>query len=122
MFDHISIGVRHIPTSRKFYDAVLGALDIPATQGDDSGLGYGGLFYLSATDHPVPADPRSGLHFCFTAASRAAVDAFHAAALAHGGRDHGAPGLRTEYGPNYYAAFAMDPDGYRIEAHCSRPE
>jgi catechol 2,3-dioxygenase-like lactoylglutathione lyase family enzyme len=121
MFDHISIGVRHIPTSRQFYDAALGALGIPAGKGDDGAHSYG-VFYMTATDHPVPADARSGLHFCFSAESRAAVDAFHAAALANGGRDHGAPGLRSEYGDNYYAAFATDPDGYRIEAYCSRPE
>ena len=62
--------------------------------------------------------PESGLHFCFAAPTRASVDAFHAAALGAGGRDNGAPGLRPDYGPNYYAAFVVDPDGYRIEAYC----
>jgi catechol 2,3-dioxygenase-like lactoylglutathione lyase family enzyme len=125
MFDHISIGVRHVPTSRKFYDPALSALGIPLRHGDESEFSYGGpdsIFVLAATDHPVPEDARSGLHFCFAAPSRAAVDAFHAAALAGGGRDHGAPGLRPDYGDNYYAAFAIDPDGYRIEAYCNRPE
>src|ERR1700740_544857 len=65
----------------------------------------------------VPADEKSGLHFCFTAPDAAAVDAFHAAALRSGGRDNGAPGLRSIYGPDYYAAFIIDPDGYRIEAY-----
>jgi len=60
---------------------------------------------------------KSGLHFCFTAADAAAVDAFHAAAIAAGGSDHGAPGLRPIYAPDYYAAFIIDPDGYRIEAY-----
>jgi catechol 2,3-dioxygenase-like lactoylglutathione lyase family enzyme len=69
------------------------------------------------TEHPVPADEKSGLHFCFTAANAAAVDAFHAAALRSGGQDNGAPGLRPTYGPDYYAAFIIDPDGYRIEAY-----
>jgi len=66
---------------------------------------------------PVPADDRSGLHFSFTASGRKAVDAFHAAALAAGGADNGKPGPRPDYGPNYYAAFVKDLDGYRIEAH-----
>lgn len=61
---------------------------------------------------------RSNLHFCFTAPTRASVDAFHAAALAAGGSDNGAPGLREAYGPGYYAAFVVDPDGYRLEAYC----
>ncbi len=58
-----------------------------------------------------------GLHFCFTAPSRASVAAFHAAALANGGRDNGKPGVRKDYGPDYYAAFVFDPDGYRLEAY-----
>ncbi|HEV2676807.1 MAG TPA: VOC family protein [Aliidongia sp.] len=125
MFDHISIGVRHIQTSRRFYDAALGALGYPIRQGDDTEFSYGGedcVFAIAATDHPVPADLRSGLHFCFKAPSRSAVDAFHKTALAGGGKDHGAPGLRLNYGDSYYAAFAIDPDGYRIEAYCNRPE
>ena len=62
---------------------------------------------------------QSGLHFCFTAPTAKSVDAFHAAALATGGQDNGMPGLRADYGPGYYAAFVIDPDGYRIEAHCA---
>jgi catechol 2,3-dioxygenase-like lactoylglutathione lyase family enzyme len=76
------------------------------------------VFWISATEHPVPADERSGLHICFDAPTRAGVDGFHAAALATGGRDNGAPGVRADYGPNYYATFVVDPDGYRIEAYC----
>jgi catechol 2,3-dioxygenase-like lactoylglutathione lyase family enzyme len=59
---------------------------------------------------------------CFGAPTRQSVDAFHAAALGAGGRDNGKPGVRTDYGANYYAAFIVDPDGYRIEAYCSRAE
>jgi catechol 2,3-dioxygenase-like lactoylglutathione lyase family enzyme len=65
---------------------------------------------------------KNGLHFCFTAPTRAAVDAFHAIALQNGGRDNGQPGLRPEYTPTYYAGFIIDPDGYRIEAVCYAPE
>ncbi len=61
----------------------------------------------------------SGLHVCFAAPTRKSVDAFHKSALASGGSDNGKPGLRADYGENYYAAFVIDPDGYRIEAYCS---
>jgi catechol 2,3-dioxygenase-like lactoylglutathione lyase family enzyme len=84
-------------------------------------LGYGGdsvALWISPVETPVPADPQSGLHFCFNAPDAAAVRAFHAAALRAGGSDNGAPGLRPEYAADYYAAFAIDPDGYRIEAYC----
>jgi len=75
-------------------------------------------FWLLQTDHPVPADARSGLHLSCVAPSRAAVDAFHAAGLAGRGKGNGKPGPRPDYGPTYCAACAIDPDGYRIEAHC----
>ena len=125
MIDHVSIGVRDIPATRRFYDAALAPLDYTCLSAGEGSLGYGNggvAFWISASERPVPADDRSGLHFCFKAPSRAAVDAFHAGALAAGGRDNGAPGLREDYGENYYAAFVMDPDGYRIEAYCGRPE
>ena len=70
-----------------------------------------------SAERPVPADEKSGLHFCFAAPDAAAVGAFYAAALRSGGHDNGAPGLRPIYGPDYYAAFIIDPDGYRIEAY-----
>jgi hypothetical protein len=84
-------------------------------------LGYGidGVaLWISPTASPVPADPNSGLHFCFAAPGEAAVRAFHVAALNAGGQDNGGPGIRGEYSPDYYAAFAIDPDGYRVEAYC----
>jgi catechol 2,3-dioxygenase-like lactoylglutathione lyase family enzyme len=120
MIDHLSLGVRDLATSRRFYDAALAPLGYHCLSEDPSSLGYGrdtAVLWLLAADHPVAADPRSGLHVCFGARDAAAVDAFHAAALAYGGRDHGAPGLRADYGPDYYAAFVTDPDGYRLEAH-----
>ncbi|HEX4367912.1 MAG TPA: VOC family protein [Rhodopila sp.] len=121
MINHISIGVRNIAATKRFYDAALPPIGYTCLSEGEGSLGYGAtdvVFWISATDHPVPADPRSGLHICFDAASRKGVDAFHAAALATGGHDNGAPGLRTDYGPNYYAAFVIDPDGYRLEAYC----
>ena len=123
MLNHVSIGVRNIPNAKAFYDAVLGTLGYECLSSSDSSLGYGRgqvQLWLSATATPVAADSGSGLHFCFAAPTRSAVAAFHKAALAAGGRDNGKPGLRKDYGDNYYAAFAIDPDGYRIEAYCDR--
>ena len=121
MINHISIGVRDIARTKRFYDAALAPIGYACLSESEGSLGYGDqdvVFWISATDHPVPADDRSGLHICFDAPTRASVDAFHAAALENAGRDNGAPGLRVDYGPDYYAAFVVDPDGYRIEAYC----
>jgi catechol 2,3-dioxygenase-like lactoylglutathione lyase family enzyme len=123
MIAHVSIGARAIDRARRFYDAALKPLGYTCLSPGEDSLGYGAEapeFWISATEHPVPADGRSGLHICFTAPTRAAVDAFHKAALKAGGHDNGKPGLRPDYGPNYYAAFAIDPDGYRIEAWCGK--
>jgi catechol 2,3-dioxygenase-like lactoylglutathione lyase family enzyme len=121
MFDHVSIGVRDTGKAGKFYDAALKPLGFERLSDAPGSLGYGrqgvGL-WVSAAQSPVKADMKSGVHFCFAASSRRAVDAFHTAGLKAGGRDNGAPGLRADYGPNYYAAFLIDPDGYRLEAHC----
>ena len=123
MINHLSIGVRDVARSGKFYDAVLKPLDVTRLSDGDTALGYGeksaGLWVL-AVDKPVKPDMDSGLHFCFQAKSRAAVDAFHAAALKMGGKDNGKPGVRADYSPKYYAAFVVDPDGYRIEAYCGK--
>lgn len=124
MLDHLSIGVKNVPASRAFYDAALAPLGSTCLAHGETYLGYGQktpVLWVNAAARPVPADPESGLHFCFTADTRAAVDAFYRAALATGGRDNGKPGLRPAYGPTYYAAFVVDPDGYRIEAHCNAP-
>ena len=124
MLDHVSIGVRHVATSQKFYDAVLKPLGYERLSSSEGSAGYGAgkaiPFWLNETEHPVKADMRSGLHFCFVADSRKAVDAFYAAALKTGGKDNGKPGLRADYSPTYYAAFVVDPDGYRIEAYCGK--
>jgi catechol 2,3-dioxygenase-like lactoylglutathione lyase family enzyme len=120
MIDHVSFGTRDLSAARRFYDAVLAPLGYKCLHSAEGSAGYGAAepqFWLSPTAHPVPADERSGLHVCFAAPSRAAVNSFHRAALEAGGRDNGAPGLRPDYSANYYAAFAIDPDGYRIEAY-----
>lgn len=121
MINHISIGVADIGRSKAFYDAALKPLGYACLSDSAGALGYGAdapVLWIGASERPVPPDPRSGLHICFDAPTRAAVDAFHKAALRAGGSDNGRPGVRAEYGPTYYAAFAVDPDGYRIEAYC----
>ncbi|MBD8892644.1 VOC family protein [Roseibium litorale] len=121
MIDHISIGVRDLVRAKVFYDAALTPLGYRCIAQNDASLGYGAetvSFWVLAADVPVPANDASGLHICFASPSQKSVDAFHAAALEHGGRDNGVPGLRKDYDANYYAAFVRDPDGYRIEAYC----
>lgn len=125
MFDHVSIGAKDIARTRKFYDAALAPLGYSLLSEGEGSLGYGAKavgLWISAAAHPVKADSESGLHFCFVAPDRAAVDAFHAAALKSGGKDNGKPGVRADYSPKYYAAFAIDPDGYRIEAYTDSPK
>ncbi|WP_300303080.1 VOC family protein [Ferrovibrio sp.] len=119
MFDHVSIGVRDLAAAGRFYDAALQPLGYTRLYDGPHGLGYGRArpqFWLGQSPSPVPPDPQSGLHLCFRADTRGAVDAFHAIALARGGHDNGAPGLRPQYTPTYYAGFVLDLDGYRIEA------
>jgi catechol 2,3-dioxygenase-like lactoylglutathione lyase family enzyme len=121
MFDHVSIGVRDLARTKCFYDAALAPLGYECLRDSPGLLGYGGdsvALWISPSAAPVPADPESGLHFCFNAPDEGAVQAFHAAAMRAGGSDNGAPGLRPEYSADYYVAFAIDPDGYRIEAYC----
>ncbi|MGE0241420.1 MAG: VOC family protein [Parvibaculaceae bacterium] len=124
MIDHVSIGVRDVAAAKRFYDAALKPLGYACLSHSPGSLGYGGggvALWISESERPVPADEKSGLHFCFAAPSRDSVQAFHTAALATGGRDNGRPGLRADYGSDYYAAFVTDPDGYRLEAYCSKP-
>lgn len=125
MLDHVSIGVKDIEASKRFYDATLKPLGYVSkyAKGTDAGYGKDAIqLWLGQTDKPVKEDMASGLHFCFVAPTRKSVDDFHAAGLKAGGRDNGKPGIRPNYGPTYYAAFIIDPDGYRIEAHCSAAE
>ena len=120
MFDHVSIGVGNVAASKRFYDAALQSLGYKCLSESPGSLGYGAkaaALWVNAAERPVAADSGSGLHFCFCAPSRKSVDAFHAAGLNAGGRDNGPPGLRADYGAGYYAAFLIDPDGYRIEAY-----
>jgi len=122
MLSHVSIGVKDFAKARGFYDAALKALGYKCLMDGDGYAYYGTTgpeFGIMAAKHPVPANPESGLHFCFDAQSRAAVDEFYATAVKLGGQDNGKPGLRADYSENYYAAFVVDPDGYRLEAYTS---
>ena len=124
MFDHISIGVADIGRTKRFYDAALEPLGYACLSESADGLGYGGgqvALWINTVKRPVKPDSESGLHICFGAPTRKAVDAFHAAALGAGGSDNGPPGIRRAYSDNYYAAFVVDPDGYRLEAYCGAP-
>ncbi len=119
MLHHLSVGVTDLERSARFYDAALAALGYVQVWAHETDIGYGspggGDKFALKVRGGISA-PAPGFHLAFAAASRAAVDRFHAAALLHGGRDNGAPGLRPDYGPGYYAAFVIDPDGYQIEA------
>ena len=129
MLDHVGFAVSDLTRSRAFYEAALRPLGVTLlmevgadqTEAGGTALGFGvndNPFFWIGDNERVG----EGTHIAFTARSRAEVDAFHVAALAAGGRDNGAPGLRPHYGPNYYAAFVHDPDGINIEAVCYAPE
>jgi catechol 2,3-dioxygenase-like lactoylglutathione lyase family enzyme len=121
MLDHIGFAVKDVEASRKFYVAALAPLGVGVAMefAGHVGLGRDGRPQLWLSQgQPTP----SRLHLAFRARNRAEVDAFHAAALKAGGSDNGAPGLRPHYHPNYYGAFAIDPDGHNIEAVCHSPE
>ncbi|TEA77419.1 VOC family protein [Allopusillimonas ginsengisoli] len=113
LIDHIGLVVRDLPASKAFYCAVFGALEIPMSGADENNFWADELFISTAASKEVQGQLTGRHHIAFQAQDRAMVDAFHQAALAHGGRDNGAPGARR---PGYYAAFVLDPDGNNIEA------
>lgn len=117
LIDHIGLVVRDLAASKYFYCAVFDALNIPIGGSDDSDLWADELFISAPGSTEVQGQLTGRQHIAFQALDRAMVDAFHQAALAHGGRDNGAPGERA-YHPGYYAAFVLDPDGNNIEAVC----
>jgi catechol 2,3-dioxygenase-like lactoylglutathione lyase family enzyme len=114
MFDHVGLRVRDSRASARFYTAALRPLGLVA---DASGTGFGPPGAPALWLYEGAAADR-GVHVAFAARDRAAVDEFHAAGIRAGGRDNGTPGLRADYGPTYYAAFLVDPDGNNVEAVC----
>jgi catechol 2,3-dioxygenase-like lactoylglutathione lyase family enzyme len=128
MIDHVGFAVTDFIRSRDFYRRALAPLGYalvmevtPEQSGGGAHAGFGRngkpAFWIG-----TGAALRGSVHVALVADSRAAVDAFHAAALEAGGRDNGAPGLRPHYHADYYGAFVLDPDGHNIEAVCHRPD
>ena len=120
MFDHVSLKVKDYQRSKKFFEKALAPLGY--TLIEEYGKTTGGFgagktisFYIGQGEPHV-----SGVHIAFAGPDRKSVSAFHAAALGAGGKDNGAPGIRADYSPDYYAAFVHDPDGNNIEAVCHR--
>jgi catechol 2,3-dioxygenase-like lactoylglutathione lyase family enzyme len=120
VFDHVTLNVRDFAASREFYTRALEPLGITERHAVEG---------LNTCGFGMPEEPEdfwiwqrepvgTGIHVAFVAADYTAVDAFHAAALAAGGTDHGAPGIREHYHPNYYGAYVLDPDGNNVEAVC----
>ncbi|MBL9050481.1 MAG: VOC family protein [Tabrizicola sp.] len=129
MFSYVSLGTCDLARAMRFYDAVLSPLghariedydpeDRSAAWGQDD---PGPHLWVTQPFDGQPASVGNGTMVSFLAESRAAVDAFHAAALAHGGTDEGTPGLRPQYGPHFYAGYVRDPDGNKLNAVCYRP-
>ena len=119
MIDHISVGVSDLGRAARFYEATLAPLGLLRLVMRPTTVGYGKSypeFWINLRANMKPVEPESGTHICLRAKTTADVDAFHAAALAAGGRSDGAPGLRPHDRVKYYAAFVIDPDGNRIEA------
>ena len=129
MLDHVGFAVSDAERSRRFYERALAPLGITLIMsvtpeqteagGTAHGFGSDGKPYFWVGDNERVGE---GTHVAFTARTRTEVDAFYEAALAAGGADNGAPGLRPHYHPNYYGAFVFDPDGINIEAVSHRPE
>ena len=119
MIDHVSVRASDFAKSRAFYEAALAPLGYKVVMEYEGAVGMGAAGF---PDFWVGSDePTARVHIAFRG-DRASVDAFFAAALAAGGSDNGAPGVRIQYHPNYYAAFVLDPDGNNIEAVCHNPE
>jgi catechol 2,3-dioxygenase-like lactoylglutathione lyase family enzyme len=120
MLHHLSLGTADLARSTAFYDAALAALGYARVWTDDTAVGYGypgggDKLAIKLRSGAIAVAGR-GFHVAFAAADRDAVARFYEAALEHGGKDNGPPGLRPQYGEHYYAAFVFDPDGYAIEA------
>ena len=124
VFSHISLGSNDYERSARFYDAVLSPLGlkrVPKPEGKPPLYARDGqmpFLYLYKPYDGRPATWGNGTHVAFQAESRQAVDSFYAAALENGGVDEGAPGIREDYGPDYYAAYVRDPDGNKLQAVC----
>lgn len=115
LIDHVQLVVRDLAVSRRFYEAAFGALGLKV-EGEGPGFFFCDELYVSSPEAHEDFHLTGRTHLAFQAGDQAMVQRFHAAVLAAGGRDNGAPGVREKYHPGYYAAFALDPDGNNIEA------
>ena len=124
MIDHIGLDVTNIARSKAFYAAALAPLGYRVVAEETDGGSTVVMFGVEGPEFVIADKDRPGEanHVAFRADTRDQVDNFHAAALAAGGRDNGGPGLREHYGPTYYAAFVIGPDGFNIEAVCHAAE
>ncbi len=116
MYDHIGLMVKDVAAGVRFYEAALAPLGYVLCSRDDAGAGFGPEGQPALWLNRAAGSTGRGAHVALRARDRAAVDAFHAAGVAAGGRDNGKPGPRKDYGPRYYAAFVIDPDGNNVEA------
>lgn len=121
MFDHIGFGVTNLAESKAFYLKALQPLGVAVAMEGPYGVGMGKNSKPSLWLHETKEAP-AHLHLAFVAENRKQVDEFYQAALAAGGKDNGAPGLRPHYHANYYGAFVIGPDGHNVEAVCHKPE
>jgi len=112
---HIGIPVKDIAASKAFYDAIAPHVGLKLIDAHDDFVGYGESKTYDVYVHTAKA-PVSGVHLCFSVDTKEQVEFFYKSALAAGGTDNGAPGIRKDYSPTYYAAFVLDPDGNNIEA------
>jgi catechol 2,3-dioxygenase-like lactoylglutathione lyase family enzyme len=125
MIDHISVAVADLAKSAAFYDPLLATLGMTRVADRPETIGYGKRypeFWLNARPNMSAVDKDTGIHICLRARTTDIVDAFHAAALAHGGVDDGAPGPRQGEMTEYYGAFVRDPDGNKIEVATFPPK
>jgi catechol 2,3-dioxygenase-like lactoylglutathione lyase family enzyme len=130
LFSYVSLGTRDLARAMRFYDAVLAPLGHARVEDHDPGdrSAAWGLddpgphLWVTQPFDGQPATSGNGTMVSFLAPTRVAVDAFHAAALAHGGSDEGAPGLRPQYGARFYAGYVRDPDGNKLNAVCYAPD
>ena len=122
MFDHIGLRVENLAASVRFYRAALEPLGHELCAQDAATAGFGASGAIGLWLAHAPGAGERGAHLAFRAANRAAVEHFFKEGLLAGGRDNGAPGLRADYGPSYFAAFLVDPDGNNVEAVCLAQE
>jgi catechol 2,3-dioxygenase-like lactoylglutathione lyase family enzyme len=130
MFSHVTLGTNDAPRALAFHDALLAPLGLMRIEGDGAKGSAGYVrgpeatpqFWITRPHDRKDATVGNGVTIAFEAATRAQVDAFHARALATGGTDEGAPGLRPHHHPDYYGAYLRDPDGHKLRCVCHRAE